>query len=356
MVVPSDGPIIDQAEKDGITVHRLKSLALVERLPLRGIKGKLAFCLFRYPYSVLWLMRLILRVKADVVHTNSGVLPAPALAAKLTGRRHLWHIREFFSYEFPALWKVYQRYIWTLSNAIIVIADAVRDQFDPALRGTCVTMYNALGQEAFHVDTERSQKFRADIGDPELLIGVVGRIKWVRKGQEVLVKAAALLAEKYPQARYAIVGSVAPGNEEHLTRLKKLVQDKDLDGKVIFTGDIRQPRDVFAAFDVTVVPSVLPEPFGRVVMESMAAGTPVIGSNCGGIPEQIVPGVTGMLFKPGDAGDLARALDELLADKAKRTRMGRDGKEHARMRFDDRVAYAKVREIFCIDAIASADS
>lgn len=355
MVVPSDGPIIDQAEQDGITVHKLKSLALVERLPLRGIKGKLAFCLFRYPYSVLWLTRLILRVKADVVHTNSGVLPAPALAAKLTGRKHLWHIREFFSYEFPVLWKLYQRYIWSLSNTIIVIADAVRDQFDPALRAKCVTMYNALGQDAFVVDTERSQKFRADIGGPELLVGVVGRIKWARKGQEVLVTAAALLAEKYPQARYVIVGSVAPGNEDHLVRLKKLVQERDLEAKVIFTGDIRQPRDVFAAFDVTVVPSVLPEPFGRVVMESMAAGTPVIGSNCGGIPEQIISEVTGLLFKPGDAEDLAKALDELLADEAKRTRMGRAAKEHARSKFDGSVVYAKVKEIFVTDAMTSAD-
>ena len=356
MVVPGDGPIVEQAAKDNIIVHKLKSLALLERLPLRGIKGKLAFCFFRYPYSVVWLTRLILQVKPDVVHTNSGVLPAPALAAKLTRRRHLWHIREFFSYEFPALWKFYQRYIWNLSDVIIVIADAVRDQFDPDLRGKCLTVYNALGEDAFRIDTDRSRQFRAEVADAELLVGVVGRIKWVRKGQEVLVQAAALLADKYPRARYIIVGSVAPGNEDHLTRLKKLVQEKGLEGKVIFTGDIRQPRDVFAAFDVTVVPSVLPEPFGRVVMESMAAGTPVIGSNCGGIPEQVVPGVTGLLFKPGDPEDLAKALDELLSDKAKRDRMGSNGRQHARMRFDDSVVYAKVKEAFAIESDSPAGS
>jgi glycosyltransferase involved in cell wall biosynthesis len=279
-------------------------------------------------------------------------VPAPALAAKLTGRKHLWHIREFF-YEFPGLWKFYQRYIWNFSNKIIVIADAVRDQFYPALRGKCVTIYNGLGHDAFLVDNDRAHKFRAEIGNPELLVGVIGRIKWVRKGQEILVKAAALLAEKYPQARYVIVGSVAPGNEQHLVRLKDLVREKGLENKVIFTGDIQKPRDIFAAFDVTVVPSVLPEPFGRVVMESMAAGTPVVGSDCGGIPEQIVPGVTGLLFKPGDEEDLAKALDELLADRAKRLRMGEEGKQHARNKFDDSVVYSKVKEIFSVDSTIS---
>jgi glycosyltransferase involved in cell wall biosynthesis len=293
-------------------------------------------------------MKLILQLEADVVHTNSGVLPAPALAAKLTGRKHLWHIREFF-YEFPGLWRFYQRYIWRLSTKIVVIADAVRDQFDPSFRGKCVTVYNGLGHEALLVDTEKARQFRAEIGNAELLVGVVGRIKLVRKGQEVLVKAAALLSEKYPQARYIIVGSVAPGNEEHLVRLKELVREKGLEDRVVFTGDIQKPRDVFAALDVTVVPSALPEPFGRVVMESMAAGTPVIGSNCGGIPEQIVPGITGLLFKPGDEKDLAKGLDELLGDRAKRLRMGEEGKRHVREKFEDSVVYLKFKEVFTFD-------
>jgi glycosyltransferase involved in cell wall biosynthesis len=132
--------------------------------------------------------------------------------------------------------------------------------------------------------------------------------------------------------------------------LKELVREKGLEDKVIFTGDIQKPRDVFAAFDVTVVPSVLPEPFGRVVMESMAAGTPVIGSDCGGIPEQIVPGVTGLLFKPGDEKDLAKALDELLGDKTKRLRMSEEGKRHVREKFEDSVVYVRFKEVFTFDS------
>lgn len=328
----------------GVTVHIFKSLAIVERAQLASVGGKIAFCL-RYPYSVLWLSTLILRLKVDVVHTNTAVMPAPAIAAWMTRRRHLWHLREFFS-EFRGVWKYYQRYIWRFSEKIITISDSVRDQFDVELRSKCITVYNSLGPGAADINREAARRFRESVGNPALLIGMVGRIKWVRKGQEVLIKAAALLAERYPDARYVIVGSASAGNEDHLVRLSDLIAEVGLTEKVVFTGDIKSPRDVFAAFDVTVVPSVLPEPFGRVVMESMAAGTPVIGSRCGGIPEQIADGETGLLFEPGNERELAAALQKLMSDSELRARMGRAGRERALGMFDDSATYASMAKVF----------
>jgi glycosyltransferase involved in cell wall biosynthesis len=222
----------------------------------------------------------------------------------------------------------------------------VRDQFDVELRSKCVTVYNSFGLGAADVDHEAAMRFRESVGNPELLVGVIGRIKWVRKGQEVLIKAAALLAEQYPEVRYVIVGSVWPGNEDHLVRLKELIEQLGLTQKVVFTGDVKNPRDVYAAFDVTVVPSVLPEPFGRVVMESMAAGTPVIGSRCGGIPEQISDGETGLLFEPGNERELAAALQKLLSDGELRTRMGRAARARALRMFDDSATYANLAKVF----------
>lgn len=344
MVLPAPGPLVELLEMHGVRVHIFESLAIVDRAQLGSFSKKIAFCL-RYPYSAIWLSALILRLKVDVVHTNTAVIPAPALAAWMTRRRHLWHIREFFS-EFRGAWKYYQRYIWSFSDRIITISNAVRDQFDVELRSKCVTVYNSFGLGAADVDHDAALRFRENVGNPELLVGVIGRIKWVRKGQEVLIKAAALLAEQYPEVRYVIVGSVWPGNEDHLVRLKELIGQLGLTGNVVFTGDVKNPRDVYAAFDVTVVPSVLPEPFGRVVMESMAAGTPVVGSRCGGIPEQISDGETGLLFEPGNERELAAALQKLLSDGGLRVRMGRAARERALRMFDDSATYAKVAKVF----------
>ena len=344
VVVPCIGPLVGLLEDKGIKVHIHKNLAIIERTQFASVVGRLSL-LWRYPLSTLWLIRLILQLKVDLVHTNSGVLPSPALAAKLTGRRHMWHIREFLS-EFPSVWRVYQYYMCLLSTKVITISRTVQSQFAAGLQDRCSIVYDGLGEDAMAVDEAEVAKFRSGIGDSHLLIGVIGRIKWVRKGQEVLVKAAGLLRDRFPTARYVIVGSVAPGNQDHLIRLRELVQELRLDDRVVFTGDVEDPKPLYAAFDVTVVPSVQPEPFGCVVMESMAVGTPVIGSRSGGIPEQIIDQKTGLLFTPGDEVDLARALERVMSDERLRLDMGRKSRQRYIEMFRIEETYRRLNQIF----------
>jgi glycosyltransferase involved in cell wall biosynthesis len=344
VVVPCIGPLVGLLEDKGIKVHIHENLAIIERTQFASVVGRLSL-LWRYPLSTLWLIRLILQLKVDLVHTNSGVLPSPALAAKLTGRRHMWHIREFLS-EFPSVWRVYQYYMCLLSTKVITISRTVQNQFAAELQDRCSIVYDGLGEDAMTVDEAEVAKFRSGIGDSHLLIGVIGRIKWVRKGQEVLVKAAGLLRDRFPTARYVIVGSVAPGNQDHLIRLRELVQELRLDDRVVFTGDVEDPKPLYAAFDVTVVPSVQPEPFGCVVMESMAVGTPVIGSRSGGIPEQIIDQKTGLLFTPGDEVDLARALERVMSDERLRLDMGRKSRQRYIEMFRIEETYRRLNQIF----------
>ena len=344
VVVPCTGPLVGLLEDKGIKVHIHKNLAIIERTQFASLAGKLSL-MWKYPLSTLWLIRLILRLKVDLVHTNTGVLPSPALAAKLTGRRHMWHIREFLS-EFPSVWKIYQYYMCLLSTKVITISRTVQNQFAAGLQDRCSIVYDGLGEDAMTVDQAEVARFRSSIGDSYLLIGVIGRIKWVRKGQEVLVKAAGLLRDKFPSARYVIVGSVAPGNQDHLVRLRELIHELGLDDRVVFTGDVEDPRPLYAAFDITVVPSVQPEPFGCVVMESMAAGTPVIGSRIGGIPEQIIDEKTGLLFAPGDEVDLAHALERVMSDERLRLDMGLKSRQHFIEMFRMEETYRRLDQIF----------
>ena len=344
VVVPCTGPLVGLLEDKGIKVHIHKNLAIIERTQFASLAGKLSL-MWKYPLSTLWLIRLILRLKVDLVHTNTGVLPSPALAAKLTSRRHMWHIREFLS-EFPSVWKIYQYYMCLLSTKVITISRTVQNQFAAGLQDRCSIVYDGLGEDAMTVDQAEVARFRSSIGDSYLLIGVIGRIKWVRKGQEVLVKAAGLLRDKFPSARYVIVGSVAPGNQDHLVRLRELIHELGLDDRVVFTGDVEDPRPLYAAFDITVVPSVQPEPFGCVVMESMAAGTPVIGSRIGGIPEQIVDERTGLLFAPGDEVDLAHALERVMSDERLRLDMGLKSRQHFIEMFRMEETYRRLDQIF----------
>ena len=323
-VIPESGPLVSLLQDHGVIVHIYPPLAIIDRFTFRSLPNFFGFD-WRFLRSVYWLATMILRLRVDIVYTNASVIPVAALAATLTGRRHFWHIREFFS-EFPSAWILYQWYIGLLSSNIIANSQATAQQFTHRLRRKCLVIYNGLNNDYGSVSADEVKRFRSTLGDPLFLVGVVGRIKWVRKGQEVLVKAAAILADEFPHVRYVIVGSCAPGYEDHLARLIALIQEKGLDDRFILTGDIQETEQVYAACDVTVVPSVLPEPFGSVVMESMACGTPVIGSRTGGISEQIVDGITGFLFSPGDEVDLARALSIIILDDPLRLRMSDAGR------------------------------
>ena len=172
-----------------------------------------------------------------------------------------------------------------------------------------------------------ARAFRAKfkIRPDEIVVTCVGRIKLVRKGQEVLLAAAALLKKRGLKARYVFAGSPSPGNESHLQTLKTQANELGIEEEVIFTGELPDPLPAYAASDIFVLPSAQPEPFGGVVMEAMAMGLPVIATAIGGSIEQVGEGVTGFLVPPADAAALADKLQVLIEQPALRARLGEAG-------------------------------
>ena len=147
VVMPSDGPLKEALERHGVTVRLHPLLAIVDRNTTRTLSRKLALAL-TFPWSVAWLAFAILRFRADLVHTNSGVAISPAFAARLTRRPHVWHVREFFV-EFPRLWSRYERMMFRLSDAIIAISQSVRAQFSEAVRSKVWVVYDGLPRDQF---------------------------------------------------------------------------------------------------------------------------------------------------------------------------------------------------------------
>jgi glycosyltransferase involved in cell wall biosynthesis len=140
-------------------------------------------------------------------------------------------------------------------------------------------------------------------------LAIIGRINpW--KGQQFVLDALSTLGRRLP-VQVRIVGDVFPGYEALLDTLretaKTCVQTVEIEG---FTND---PGIHFSWADFVVVPSVLPEPFGRVAIESFAAGRPVIASDAGGLREIVIDGVDGFLFAPGDMADFVRVVERALA-------------------------------------------
>jgi glycosyltransferase involved in cell wall biosynthesis len=177
------------------------------------------------------------------------------------------------------------------------------------------------------------------------IVGVVGRIKLVRKGQDVFLDAAARLKTRFPDVSFVCIGGAFPGNEGHVEELRRRAKAVDMTDRFCVIGDIEDIGPATAALDIAVMPSVLPEPFGNVVMEAMCLGKPIVASRNGGAGEQVEDGMTGILVPPGDAVALAEAIAQLLADPARAIEMGLAGKRRFTELFSSERTYAAIRRL-----------
>ncbi len=165
------------------------------------------------------------------------------------------------------------------------------------------------------------------LGREALVATNVSRLQ-VWKGQEVFVKAAALVSRRVPEARFLVVGGPTFSEERiYENGLRQLSKDLGLDGKAVFTGHRDDIPCLMAASDVFVHASTEPEPYGIVLVEAMAAAKPIIATRGGGPDEIVADGVTGFLVEPGDSQMLAERMATLLSDASLRSQMGQEGRK-----------------------------
>src|SRR5262245_52051368 len=126
VVLSEDGPLRPAIEALGIKVIIHDNLSVIRRPAFRF--WRIILFVLQIPISVFFLWRLIRRHQIDLVHTNSGIIISPGVAAKLAGVPHIWHIRDWFQ-EFKAVWSVYSRYIVWSSRKVIAVSEAIAQQF-----------------------------------------------------------------------------------------------------------------------------------------------------------------------------------------------------------------------------------
>ena len=183
-----------------------------------------------------------------------------------------------------------------------------------------VTIVNGVALERFDNIQGYRERVRAGMDIPAAapLLGVIGRLV-ADKGQADFLRGAARLRAQVPEARFLIVGS-GPQKEA----LRALANDLGL-GDVVFFGGFRQDIPaVLAALDVLVIPS-LREGLPLTLLEAMAAGTPVVATDAGGMAEVLAKG-GGLVVPPGDVDALVEACLRLLASPELRARMGAAGR------------------------------
>jgi glycosyltransferase involved in cell wall biosynthesis len=260
----------------------------------------------------------------QIVHLNNSILYNHdwMFAAKLAGTRCVTHERGIND-----AFRTSAKFFGKRLDAVICISEAVRQNMQArgADFGNLVVIHNGLDPSSMKIKTRPDVLRVAYAIPPEaVVIGMVGNIKaW--KGQDTLVRAMDRVRRVFPSVRCVFVGDTSPSDKEYEQSLHALVASLGLDKQVVFTGFQRDVGDFLMMFDVVVHASVLPEPFGRVILEAMACRKPVIGARAGAIPEIVEEGKTGLTFPPGDAERLAEAIMLLAGDREKGQRFGEAG-------------------------------
>lgn len=185
-------------------------------------------------------------------------------------------------------------------------------------------------------------KNRLNIGEGDLVVGMVGRLSPV-KGHKYFIQAAEFILKITPQAKFIIAG----GNAQiKASQLKEMVKESNMENNFRFVGRVDDIREIISIFDVGVVASVGSETICRVLLEYMAMGKPVVGTSVNAISEVIQDGVNGFVVPPGDKQALGEAILQLLEDKEKRINFGNAGRSSVERDFSLEQFAKKTEEVY----------
>lgn len=329
VVCPEHGPLQAMTTDLGVRVESLAGLDA--RFTWR------ADHLVRYCKSFLGVIRQLRRkvvtANPDLLHANSIRAGLVATAATFgLGTKVVWHLHDMLP-RHPLSSAI--RIFAALSprTQMIAVSEAVARNFRGRLprftHSRVSVILNAIDLSKFQPDHLAKRRIRKELRyrESDLVLGIVGQLT-PRKGQLELLRAFGEALAEVPDTVLLVVGApLFNRDEEYRDQLKRTAAELGVEPKVRMLGARNDIGAIMQALDVLVVNSSV-EPFGLVVLEAMASGTPVLAAAVDGIPEIIEPDKNGCLFPPRDAGALAQAIVNLSRRPALRERLAEQGRQH----------------------------
>lgn len=252
------------------------------------------------------IAKLAEKENIQIIHSNSSVIDVGAYAAKRAGIPHIWHFREFgdadYQLEFLKGREKSCRFVEESGSRVIFISHNLRAYYkDDIPDKICQVIYNGISAD-FLVQKD----FERRITKPVFLIaGNLHR----NKGQNTALEAAKLLKDRgISDFELWVAGQAsAMSDSKQFEAELRAYAEKNLQGCCKFLGFVSDMKRLRGETDVELVCSNR-EAFGRVTVEAMMAANPVIGTDTGANPELIKDKENGLLFRNGDAADLAEKM------------------------------------------------
>lgn len=325
VLVPEKGPLLAALDRLHIEWRVIGYPVWVSEPRHRGIFRSIK----RTRKTLFWLVPTAWTIATwhcDIIYTNTAVVSVGALAAWLVRRPHVWHLHElgYCHKHLFDLGEYAPRLIERLSAGVIVVSHAVENEYVRYISPQKLhIIYQAVTLQ------DRNESLPDRIADKHRFqCAIVGSLHPL-KGQQDAIAALAELGHRGIDAELLIVGT---GDKRFRNSLEEYVKYQGLEERVVFQGYVDNPAPLMRTVDVILMCS-RSEAFGRVTVEAMLAGKPVIGTASGGTAELIQDGKTGLLYEPGNPNELATKIQYLFENPDKRSALGTAARIWAAGRF-----------------------
>lgn len=353
VVLPGPGPLASELERIGVRTDVLEMPKRFLRLSRDTPLASLGAGALSVPEMALYLTKLaaLLRSrKPSLIHTNAIKCHAlAALVAPVAGVPALWHLRDIVR---PGPTLSVLRALRSAPGArirLVANSAATARSFEGGGASDPIpVVHNGLDPEVFFPKRNRALNGRLGVSADLPVVGIVGVLaRW--KGQLEFLRMASLLVKAGSPASFAVIGGEiydTSGGKGYEAELKEEARRLGISDRVLFTGFLKDPVEAVNGLDVLVHASLKPEPFGRVIVEGLACGVPVVASADGGVLEIVEDGKTALLVRPGDIEGMAGAVSQVLEDPSLREKLVSSGRERFLSSFT-REAYVRgIEELY----------
>ena len=344
VILPEDGPLVSKINRfDNVEVI-INELAVLRRKNL-SLSGMSQYFIMLIK-SIKFINNLIKEKNIDIVYTNTSVIFAGGISAKLCKVKSIWHIREIIKSKYERF--IVSRIVNTFSDYIIANSKATAEAISKN-KDKVKVVYNAIDIEK-NIDLEYNDGAYKEVaatvagGSDKIKVGMAGRInRW--KGQKLFVDMAKLVSQENDNVEFLIAGDVYKGEDEILDDLKAYILESGVKDKIGLLGQVDNMISFYKNIDIFILPSIQPEPFGLVVIEAMNNKLPVVATNHGGPVEIIENNIDGFLVDYKNAKEMAQVVNKLIKDKELRSYITTNAEKKVKEQFN---VNRYVDEISCI--------
>jgi len=305
LLVPSEGKLSARAEREGIACH-------VVPMPPIGLRSLMAMWHWR---------KLISDIRPDVLHANNS---RAAFYGGLIGR--MMHVPILFHCRVAELDARLDRWLVRLVDGVIANSRATAKRFSTWSKLRVWTVHNGVDVSGWHVPQHLGEK---PFGAQQMMLIVARVSRWKR--HDIALSVFERLSEVMPGLHLVCVGGKEATDVAWWNTLQQRTSNLRNGDRVHWGGGVNHTalESWYAAADVMVLPSD-DEPFGRVLVEAMAMGVPVVAFDGGGVPEVVQHGKQGVLLSHGDVEGMTAAVAKLLGDTEMCVAMGNAGRKRAK--------------------------